>query len=363
MKTIKKIYEKICSIENVTAAIKKASVGKRGRAEVQKVLADVPGHARIISDLLAKQEYRPCKYVEKTVREGSNGKERKIAKIAFFPDQVIHWAIVLQLQPFLIKSSYKYSCGCMPGRGVHYGKAAIEKWVRRDRKNTKYVAKLDIRKFYPSISHEKMKAVFRLMTSDKRLLSALDAVVESYLPGLPIGYLTSQWFSNVLLQRLDYVIKQTMQVKYYVRYMDDMVLFGANKKKLHAAIRMVSTYLSGIDLSLKKNWQVFPLEARPLDFMGFRFYRDKTTLRKSLLLRITRAARKTGKTKRPGPDQAASMLSYMGWVRRSQSYGVYKSRIAPVVSIAGMKKIVSEASKIRSRAHENSKGQQRISPV
>ncbi|HQB83168.1 MAG TPA: hypothetical protein PLR50_06720, partial [Candidatus Rifleibacterium sp.] len=87
MKTIKKIYEKISSIENVTAAIKKASAGKRSRVEVKKVLADVPGHARIISDLLAKQEYRPCKYVEKTVREGSNGKERKIAKIAFFPDQ------------------------------------------------------------------------------------------------------------------------------------------------------------------------------------------------------------------------------------------------------------------------------------
>lgn len=348
MKTIKKIYEKISSVENVTAAIKKASAGKRSRAEVKKVLADVPGHACIISEMLQKHEYRPCRYVEKTIKEGANSKERKIAKIAFFPDQVVHWAIILQLQPFLIRASYKYSCGCMPGRGVHYGKAAIEKWIRSDRKNTKYIAKLDIRKFYPSINHEKMKAVFRRVTSDKELLAVLDAIIDSYSPGLPIGYLTSQWFSNVLLQRLDFAVKQTLRVKYYIRYMDDMVLFGASKKKLHAAVRSVSAHIQSIGLDLKKNWQVFPLESRPLDFMGFRFYRNKTTLRKSLLLRITRTAVKISKTSRPKPEQAASMLSYMGWVRRSQSHNVYKSRISPVVSIAGMKKIVSTASKIRS---------------
>lgn len=357
MKTIKKIYEKISSIENVTAAIKKAAVGKRSRAEVKRVLADVSGHAHIVSEMLQKHEYRPCQYVEKIIKEGANSKERKIAKIAFFPDQIIHWAIIRQLQPDLIKSSYKYSCGCMPGRGVHYGKAAIEKWIRNDRKNTKYIAKLDIRKFYPSISHEKMKAVFRRVTSDKELLAVLDAIVDSYSPGLPIGYLTSQWFSNVLLQRLDFTIKQALRVRYYVRYMDDMVLFGASKKKLHAAVRAVSVHLRSIGLDLKKNWQVFPLESRSLDFMGFRFYRNKTTLRKSLMLRITRTAVKISKMNKPKPEQAASMLSYMGWVRRSQSHNVYESRISPVVSLAGMKKIVSAASKIRSREHENGKSQ------
>lgn len=357
MKTIKKIYDRICSIENVLDAIKKASAGKRSRAEVIRVLADAPKHAEEIVSMLANQTYVPCKYTEKTIKEGASAKERKIAKIAFFPDQIIHWAIILQLQPALLKSSYKYSCGCMPGRGVHYGKSIIEKWLQRDRKHTKYIAKLDIRKFYPSISHSVMQAAFRRITSDKRLLAVLDAIIDSYSPGLPIGYLTSQWFGNLLLQQLDYLIKQRLKIKYYIRYMDDMVLFGSSKKKLHAAVKFIADYLNSIGLELKRNWQVFPVEARALDFMGFRFYREKTVLRKSLLYRITRTAAKIKRSEPASPRLAASMLSYMGWIRRSQSHGVYKSRIAPVVSISGMKRIVSEASKNRSVTNENNAGE------
>lgn len=363
MKTIKRIYDKICSVENIIDAIKRASAGKRSRAEVQHTLADGPAHAKVISDMLASQSYTPCKYTEKTIKEGANSKERKIAKIAFYPDQIIHWAIILQLQPALLKSAYRYSCGCMPGRGIHFGKKIIEKWLGRDRKNTKYIAKLDIRKFYPSIDHDAMKQVFRGITSDKRLLLILDAIVDSYSPGLPIGYLTSQWFGNLLLQRIDYHIKQRLGVKYYIRYMDDMILFSNSKRRLHTAVRSIAEQLEQIGLTLKQNRQVFPLASRALDFMGFRFYREKTILRKSLLHRITRTASRLGKMMPVTARKAAAMLSYMGWVRRSQSYSVYKSRIAPAVSIAGMKKIVSEASKIRSRAHENSKSQQRISPA
>lgn len=361
MKTIKKIYDKICSVENVTDAIKRASAGKRSRVEVQRVLADVPAHAKAIADMLANQNYTPCKYVEKTIKEGSNGKERKIAKIAFYPDQIIHWAIILQLQPTLLKSSYRYSCGCMPGRGIHFGKKIIEEWLERDRKNTKYIAKLDIRKFYPSINRDSMKQVFRRVTSDKRLLTILDAIVDSYSPGLPIGYLTSQWFSNLLLQRLDYIIKQHLRIKYYIRYMDDMVLFGSSKKKLRVAVDAIKNYLNGIELELKKNWQIFPIQARSLDFMGFRFFREKTILRKSLLYRITRTAASISRQSRVDSGSAAAMISYMGWIRRSKSHNVYMKRIRPVVSISGLKRIISLASKNRRIVNEDNTGKQRLS--
>ncbi len=353
MKTIKSIYDKICSVENILAAIKKASAEKRNRTEVRRVMADVPAHAKAISEMLISQSYVPCKYTEKIIKEGSSGKERKIAKIAFFPDQIIHWAIILQLQPAMLKSSYRYSCGCMPGRGVHYGKKAVEKWIKNDYKHTKYIAKLDIRKFYPSVSHAIMKQAFRRVTSDKRLLPVLDAIVDSYSPGLPIGYLTSQWFGNLLLQRLDYFVKQRLQVKYYIRYMDDMILFGSSKKRLHRAVLGISDRLSGIGLSLKKSWQVFPIKSRPLDFMGFRFYREKTILRKSLLYRIARTASKISKMTPVMAHKAAAMLSYMGWIRRSQSHNVYVKRIKPLVGIADIKKVVSRASKNRSKIHEN----------
>lgn len=357
MKTIKKIYDKIASIENITDAIKKASTGKRSRAEVIRVLSDIPAHAKMASEMLIGRSYVPCKYTEKIIKEGASGKERKIAKISFFPDQVIHWAIILQLQPFMLRSSYQYSCGCMPGRGVHYGKKVIEKWLNRDRKNTRYVAKLDIRKFYPSISHGSIKAAFRNVTSDKKLLSVLDAIIDSYSPGLPIGYLTSQWFGNLLLQRLDYIIKQSLRIKYYIRYMDDMVLFGSSKKKLRAAVDKIKSYLNGMGLELKKNWQIFPVKDRSLDFMGFRFFREKTILRKSLLYRITRTAASISRRSRVDSGSAAAMISYMGWIRRSQSHNVYVKRIRPVVSISSLKRIISSASQSRSMINENYTGE------
>lgn len=85
------------------------------------------------------------------------------------------------------------------------------------------------------------------------------------------------------LQRLDHYIKEVLRIPHYVRYMDDMCLFSASKRALHKAVKAIREFLAGLSLQLKSNWQVFPTASRAVDFLGFRFFREKTTLRKKPL--------------------------------------------------------------------------------
>ena len=112
-----------------------------------------------------------------------------------------------------------------------------------------------------------MKQRFRKTITDLKFLELVDFVLDSnvgILPdgtvlnkGLPIGYYTSQWFANWFLQPLDHYIKEELRAVCYVRYMDDMVIFGSSKRELHKMFIKIREYLTTLDLEIKDNWQVF----------------------------------------------------------------------------------------------------------
>jgi len=239
-----------------------------------------------------------------------------------------------------MRGMYGYSCGSVPGRGTSYGQKTLRKWLDNDRKNTKYCLKMDIAKFYPSIDNKILKAMFRRIIKDDDCLWLIDQIVDS-ADGLPIGNYTSQWFSNFFLQGLDHYIKKQLGVKYYLRYVDDLVLLGSNKKKLHKTRSAVAEYLATINLQLKGDWQVFKVSARDIDFLGFRFFRDKTILRKRNSLRIRRRLRKIKKKGYLNYKDACAVISYWGWIKRSDSYNFYNKNVKPMVSINKARKVVS----------------------
>ena len=113
---------------------------------------------------------------------------------------------------------------------------------------------------------------------------------------------------------------------HYMRYMDDMVIFGSNKRVLHRMRQAISDYLGmELGLELKANWQVFRFsygnnQGRDLDFMGFRFYRNRTILRKSIMYKATRKARKISKKEKTTILDARQMLSYLGWIDCTDTY-------------------------------------------
>lgn len=310
--------------ELIKSAILNAARNKKNRAEVQKVLGEIDHYVDILFDMVVNETFKPTPYRQFEVVDGISGKRRLVSCPAFFPDQCLHWLVVLASQEIFMKGMYEFVCGSIPGRGVHYGRKAVKKWMETDRKNTKYCAKLDITKFYPSINHEALKAALRRKIKDRKILWLFDKIIGSAEKGLPIGNYTSQWLANFLLQELDHAIKEVLHVVYYIRYMDDMVLFGANKKKLHAAVKQIAEWLRPFGLKLKANWQVFRVDyfdkagkrrGRDIDFMGFRFFRDKIIMRKKISLRARRLAKRISKSKVVSFHAAAAMISYCGWFK------------------------------------------------
>ena len=251
---------------------------------------------------------------------------------------------MLQLETLMMKGMYEYNCGSVSGRGTAHGQKTLRKWLDKDYKNTKYCLKLDITKFYPSVDNKILKDMFRRKIKDEDCLWLINTIIDSS-QGLPIGNYTSQWFSNFFLQGLDHFIKEELGVKYYIRYVDDLVLLGANKKKLHKARKAIGDYLKGISLRLKPNWQVFKVSNRAIDFLGFRFFRSKTILRKRNALRIRRRFKKISKKKRLNFRDACAVISYWGWIKRSDSYKFYQA-IKSYVSLKDAKKVVSDYAKI-----------------
>lgn len=356
MKREKDIYSRIIESSNIYKAILNASKRKKARKNVMYVVDNIDKCTEEIRQILINESYVPNEYEIVKIMDGVRKKERIICKPKFYPDQVIHWALMLQLEPLLKKGMYDYCCGSVKNRGILYAAKYLKKILIRDRKNTKYCLKLDVKKFYDNIVKPILKAKIRRIVKDKKALKLIDDIIDSYgnsedpKKGVPIGNYTSQWLANYYLQDLDHFIKEKLKIKYYVRYMDDMVLFSRNKKELHKCKLAIEEFLNAEGLELKENWQLFKTESRPLDFLGYRFYRGYTTLRKSNFLRIKRRAKKIYKKKRLSYADATAIISYYGWLKHCDSHNFNQKYIKPYINLKKCKGVIRNESRKQYKA-------------
>lgn len=186
MKRKGNFYKDICNKDNIKKAIIEAAKGKKDRNNVARILENIDKYVDILFNMLTTKEIKLSPYKKMTIHDGANKKERIIFKPAFFPDQCIHWSLMLQLQPILQKGMYEYCCASVRDRGIHYAAKHIKKILVRDRKNTKYCLKLDVKKFYPSIDKEILKRKFMRIIKDRDVLDLLDLIVDSSITGVPI---------------------------------------------------------------------------------------------------------------------------------------------------------------------------------
>lgn len=359
MKSYNHLFEKLISYENLSEAIEKSSLGKRERREVKKVLEHKDEYIKRLQYLLINKKLKIRKHEAVKINDGIISKIRLIIKPDYVYEQILHHAIVQVLTPIFMRSMYVFSCGSLPGRGGLYGKRYLAKYIRENPKKIRYVAKGDISKFFQTVSIERVKEKFRKIIHDEKFLDVIFLVLDSNIAtykgkdinmGLPIGYYLSQWIANWFLQDFDYFIKQQLKIKCYVRYVDDFVLLSPNKKELHKAIKAISEYLENIELHLKSNYQVFKFaytdkdgktRGRPIDFMGFKFYRDRTVLRRGIMLRAIRKALKLSKKTKLNWYECTQLLCYLGWFKYTDTYKVFERFIKPNVNIGDCKKIVS----------------------
>ena len=195
-----------------------------------------------------------------------------------------------------------------------------------------------------------VRLVTRTGTSGPR--SFLNSLNDPNGKGVSLGFYSSQWFGNYYLKHLDHYIKQELQADLYIRYVDDMVLFSTNKKKLRQMLIPIREELAKLGLELKENWQIFrfedvrnPKHGRALDFLGFVFHRNRTTLRKSILRAARRKANRIWNKGEVTWYTASQMLSYCGWFFGVKAYGYFKRWITSKVNVRKLKRVVSKHSR------------------
>jgi hypothetical protein len=212
-----------------------------------------------------------------------------------------------------------YCIGNIKGRGPGYGAKVIKRWLVNDRKGTKYCLKCDVKKCYDSIRPWEIMKAMRRVVKDERYLQIIEKTAYS-LDRLPLGNYTSSWFSNLILTTLDRAIRSSHKGKYYMRYVDDFIVLGPNKRKLHQLVPSIINVLNSMGLCLKENWQIFPVRVRGIDIIGFRFFGSHTLYRKRNILSMMRSIRRY--FKHPIPYNARSVLSRIGQVRHFNSYNL-----------------------------------------
>lgn len=292
MKRIGNLYDQICSLENLDQAEACARIGKRKQYGVIAFDKNREAYLAQLHQLLVTEKYTTSPYTIFKIKER---KERIIYRLPYFPDRICHWAIMNVLKEMFVRTFTADTYSCIEGRGVG-GAVDNMKIALQDREATRYYLQLDIKKFYPSITHRILKHLLRLKIKCERTLRLLDGIIDS-AEGLPIGNYLSQYLANFYLSYFDHWIKEEKKVKYYFRYADDMVILGPDKAALHQLRIDIEQYLKeNLNLIIKPNWHVSPVHARPIDFLGYVFYHTHTRMRKrnkqAFARKVARGARR-----------------------------------------------------------------------
>lgn len=277
MKRVGNIFDKIVNLDNLQIADKKAKRGKLSQKEIREYFENREGNLETLYNILINGEFKTSNYSVFKVYEP---KERVISKLPFFPDRVVQWGLYLQLKKIFTPTFTVDTYSAIKGRGIHKLSNNLTKALK-DVSGTKYCLKIDIKQFYPSVDNDILKDKIRRKIKCKRTLDLLDNIIDS-AKGLPLGNLLSQLFANIYLNELDHYIKQDLKVKYYFRYCDDICILSSNKQELHNILHILKSKLSDVKSEVKENYQIFPVEKRGIDIVGYRHFHTHKLLRKSI---------------------------------------------------------------------------------
>lgn len=263
MKRIGNLFNRIISYENLVRAEKKARLGKTKRYGVKKFDRNPHENLVRLQKALIEDTYRTSEYCVYTIIADRGNKEREIYRLPYYPDRIVHHAIMNVIEPYLVSRFTADTFNC--------------------------------------------------------LIRLLHHVVYSTPKGLPIGNYISQFAANLNLTWFDRWIKQVLKIKYYYRYCDDIVILHPDKDYLRYCLQKIEEYLAdNLKLKVKRNWQIFPVEARGIDFIGYVFYHDRTLLRKDIKKKFIYKLGYKSKNKR-----LTSLAAYWGWCKYGNCHNLW----------------------------------------
>jgi len=264
----------IISIENLFIAWQEFKKGKMRKKDVQEFAFDLEDNLFKLLKELKDKKYQHTNYSAFNI---SDPKPRKIHK-AIVKDRILHHVIFRILYPLFDQHFIFDSYSSRKNKGTHKAVDRLEIFCRKLSRNNKiniFALKLDIKKFFASVDQEILLCLIKKKIEDKSILDLLEIIIRSFNSGLkdkgiPLGNVVSQLFANIYLNELDQFVKHNLKIKYYLRYCDDFIILGKDRKDLENLIKRINNFLQEkLKLNLHPDKIIIRKYGQGIDFLGY----------------------------------------------------------------------------------------------
>lgn len=316
-------------------------------------IADYVSYEMYLEIKERKIELKPIKYDDRY--DPLSKKTRRIG-ISSMKQQCYDYIAVNAMKGMFDAKIGHYQCASLKNKGQLFGKNAIETWIRTNPKKCKWVYQADVKKFYPSLPHDVLKRLLARDIKNNDILYLSSKLIDTYEEGLCIGSYLCQYLANYALSYAYHYVSEMLYaerrgkrlnlVNHVLFYMDDILLLGSNKKHLKKASIELEKYLNNfLGLKLKPTHQLFPIDSRPIDMMGYKIYTYKTIVRKRIFNRANKVyiRMKNPKNEMTLKD-AYKVISYYGYFKHTYSKK-YGKKVKLNKTVKKAKEVISNASK------------------
>lgn len=328
-------WENVISFESLYKAHFRARLGKRHKKEVIQFENDLSKNLWELHYELKYNKYTVGGYHKFKIYDP---KEREIQAISYRDRVVQHSLCDNYLMPLLEKHLIYDNTACRKGKGTFFAISRLKKFMLMHYKkygNSGYFVKIDVKKYFDSINHSVAKEKLKIIVKDKNLLNLLFNILDSYNhgenKGIPMGNQSSQCIALLYLDKLDRYFKEVLKIKYYIRYMDDIVLIVENKKQARECLIVAEKFLNKEKLILNPKSQIVAFD-RGVEFLGWRFFIDNQKLvqkirkstKKRIVSKIKTIKYKVQIKKFPQSRLQNSLISYTGFLKHGNAYNFLK---------------------------------------
>ena len=289
--------------------------------------------------------------------DGSSGKIRRIG-IQNIKQQIYDYIAVEGLQP-VIRRIGEYQYASIEGRGTTKGKEVISHWIRN--KNMRYFVKLDVRKCFESIDHDKLMEFLKMHIKNKPLLDLIRLLIGSFERGLSIGSYLSQYLCNLYMSVLYHDIMENMfrirngrngrrrinLVEHCMIYMDDILMIGSRKRDIEKVVKLTIRKVAEMGLEIKPNYQIKKIDSNCIDMLGYKIYRTHAEIRGRTFLRVRRAFHRAKKCLTEVLSKKC--LSYNGYLIHTNSKRLQR-KLKTTEILQRCKELIKYESKVFSTA-------------
>lgn len=271
--------EEIFTFENIYAAHKWCRKSKQHKGEVVRFEIDLSKNITELIKELTSRKYKLGKYRKFKLFEP---KERLIEALSYKDRVVLMCFVTNVLKPIISKHVIYDNAACQKNKGTDFGLNRLTKFLKREfineHGNDFYYLKCDIHKYFPNINHEvllnKLKRIG--LTDDELYMARLFMTNYETSVGIPLGNLSSQWYALIYLDDLDRFIKEKLQIKGYIRYMDDFILIHKDKNYLRYCLKEIDSFCKErLKVELNAKTQIGKVK-NGIDFLGFRLILTET---------------------------------------------------------------------------------------